>query len=125
MAEESTTVALSTSFVFRGPGDDDDDDDDDGRDALTRRNRTRSRRGDGADWFSTLRWLQRVSKYLTQQSQSQSNCARPDPLEYDFVMPTETAASKCCVPLHNYDERTVRLAPDGSWYLRNRYKQKV
>lgn len=125
MTEDGTVVASSTSFVFRGPGDDDVYDNDE-RDTLTGKgNRTRSSMDDGAEWFWKLRWVQQVSKYLTQKSQSQSECARPDPLEYDFIVSTETAASKCRAPLDDYDERTVRLAPDGSWYLRNRYKQKV
>jgi hypothetical protein len=67
--------------------------------------------------FWKRRWVQRVSKYWSQQSS-----ARPDSLEYDFVATDEVARKR--VP-HRYDEKTVRVAPDGELYLRNRYREKV
>lgn len=67
------------------------------------------------------RWSKRISNYWETQQQRRAS-GRPDSLEYDFVAPTETARTR--LP-HRYDEKTVRLAPNGSYYLRNRYKQKV
>lgn len=66
------------------------------------------------------RLSKRISNYWEEQQQRQQ--ARPDNLEYDFVAPSEKARK--AIP-HRYDEKTVRLAADGDYYLRNRYKQKV
>lgn len=62
----------------------------------------------------TRRWVQQISRYWGQHSHSSSDCERPDTLNYDFVMPTEITRQR--VP-EGYNEKTVRLAPNGSLYL--------
>jgi hypothetical protein len=102
--------------------DDDDQDQDCERDILTGSKRSTMTSNETRTAPTWRRWSKRISKYWENQQRRQHASARPDSLEYDFVAPTEKARTR--LP-HRYDEKTVRLAPDGDYYLRNRYKQKV
>ena len=114
---ERHSLAVSSTFVFQGSGDDGCHGED-----TTPIMKTSTEPTCNREWVTwAQRWVKQVSRYWGQHSQSSSVCERPDSLEYDFVMPSEMARQR--VP-NDYNAKTVRLGPDGSLYLRNRYKQK-
>ena len=118
---ERISLVESSAFSFQGAADDGSQE----RDTLiaTPTTKASSPPNCSGGWIVwTQRCVQKMSRYWRQHSHSSSDCERPDRLICDFVMPTEIARKR--VP-EGYNEKTVRLAPDGSLYLRNRYKQKI